>query len=130
MRERDIDGVVHLAAKKAVGESVERPLYYYRENVDGVLAVLAAMNEAGVNKIVYSSSAAAYGEPAVGEVAEDEPTVPTSPYGETKLIGEWMVRAKPNRNASRDRDWRTSACATSTLPVLGLTCWATPAWPT
>ena len=69
MRERDIDGVVHLAAK-AVGESVERPLYYYRENVDGVLAVLAAMNEAGVNKIVYSSSAAAYGEPAVGEVAK------------------------------------------------------------
>jgi len=94
MRERDIDGVVHLAAKKAVGESVERPLYYYRENVEGVLAVLAAMNEAGVDKIVYSSSAAAYGEPAVGEVAEDEPTVPTSPYGETKLIGEWMVRAQ------------------------------------
>ena len=94
MQQSDIDGVVHLAAKKAVGESVERPLHYYRENVDGVLCVLTAMNAAGVDKIVYSSSAAAYGEPAVGEVSETEPTVPTSPYGETKLIGEWTVRAQ------------------------------------
>ncbi|HAM21181.1 MAG TPA: UDP-glucose 4-epimerase GalE, partial [Actinobacteria bacterium] len=73
MQQSDIDGVVHLAAKKAVGESVERPLHYYRENVDGVLCVLTAMNAAGVDKIVYSSSAAAYGEPAVGEVSETEP---------------------------------------------------------
>ncbi len=93
MRDYSVTGVVHLAAKKAVGESVEIPLYYYRENVDGIAALLEAMNEAGVKNIVYSSSAAVYGEPQVGEVAEDEATVPTSPYGETKLIGEWAVRA-------------------------------------
>lgn len=96
MHDYKITGVVHLAAKKAVGESVELPLYYYRENVDGVLSLLEAMNNAGVQNIVYSSSAAVYGEPEAGEVAEGEPTVPTSPYGETKLIGEWTVRAVAN----------------------------------
>ena len=89
----NVTGVVHLAAKKAVGESVEVPMYYYRENVDGVLALLEAMNDVGVKNIVYSSSAAVYGEPSAGEVAETAGTVPTSPYGETKLIGEWAVRA-------------------------------------
>lgn len=92
LREYAITGVVHLAAKKAVGESVENPLFYYRENVGGISSLLEAMNEVGVTNIVYSSSAAVYGEPEAGEVAEDEPTVPTSPYGETKLIGEWAVR--------------------------------------
>lgn len=93
MRDHQISGVVHLAAKKAVGESVERPLYYYRENVDGIVSLLEAINEAGIENLVYSSSAAVYGEPANGEVGEDEPTVPTSPYGETKLVGEWAARA-------------------------------------
>ena len=92
LRDNDITGVIHLAAKKAVGESVQRPLYYYRENVEGIVSLLDAMNEVGVNNIVYSSSAAVYGEPLVGEVSETEATVPTSPYGETKLIGEWTVR--------------------------------------
>lgn len=91
--EHHVDGVIHLAAKKAVGESVERPLFYYRENVDGVLAMLKAMDTFGVSNIVYSSSAAVYGEPGSGKVPEAAPTVPTSPYGETKLIGEWIVRA-------------------------------------
>ncbi len=93
LRAYEITGVVHLAAKKAVGESVEEPLYYYRENVDGVLALLEAMSDVGVKNIVYSSSAAVYGEPAAGEVTETEATIPTSPYGETKLIGEWAVRS-------------------------------------
>ena len=92
MREHEVDGVVHLAAKKAVGESVEQPLRYYRENVDGALALGEAMIEAGVRRIVYSSSAAVYGSPDVDLVTEEAPTVPMSPYGETKLTGEWVFR--------------------------------------
>ena len=88
----DVTGVIHLAAKKAVGESVDRPLYYYRENVDGMLSLLEAMAEVGVSNFVYSSSAAVYGEPESSPVLEDGPTVPMSPYGETKLIGEWLTR--------------------------------------
>lgn len=88
----DVTGVVHLAARKAVGESVERPLYYYRENVDGVLSLLEAMAETGARSLVFSSSAAVYGQPDVDLVREDSPTLPESPYGETKLIGEWAVR--------------------------------------
>ena len=93
MRDYQISGVVHLAAKKAVGESVERPLHYYRENVDGIASLLEAINEVGIGNLVYSSSAAVYGEPVNGEVGEDEPTLTTSPYGETKLVGEWAARA-------------------------------------
>lgn len=93
MRDSGVDGVIHFAAKKAVGESVERPLYYYRENVDGVIALLEAMEEVGVGRFVYSSSAAVYGEPTMPEVPEEAPLIPTSPYGETKVIGEWATRA-------------------------------------
>jgi UDP-glucose 4-epimerase len=92
MREHDVDGVVHLAAKKAVGESVEQPLRYYRENVDGVLALAEAAVEAGVRNIVYSSSAAVYGSPDVALVTEDARLSPMSPYGETKVVGEWVLR--------------------------------------
>jgi UDP-glucose 4-epimerase len=87
-----VTGVVHLAAKKAVGESVEQPLWYYRENVGGVVALLEAMRDEGVGHLVYSSSAAVYGEPPWSPISEDTPCAPMSPYGETKLIGEWLVR--------------------------------------
>ena len=92
MKEHEITGVVHLAAKKAVGESVERPLWYYRQNMDRILTLVETMASAGVRNMVYSSSAAVYGMPAGHQVAEDESTAPLSPYGETKLIGEWVVR--------------------------------------
>lgn len=92
MKEHEITGVVHLAAKKAVGESVERPLWYYRQNMDRILTLVETMASAGVRNMVYSSSAAVYGVPAGHRVAEDESTAPLSPYGETKLIGEWVVR--------------------------------------
>jgi UDP-glucose 4-epimerase len=91
-RTHAIDGVVHLAAKKAAGESVNVPLYYYRENVDGLLHVLEAMEGTGVSRLVYSSSAAVYGTPRVNPVVEDSPLLPESPYGETKVVGEWMAR--------------------------------------
>ncbi|HSN07243.1 MAG TPA: UDP-glucose 4-epimerase GalE [Candidatus Angelobacter sp.] len=92
MTEHSVTGVVHLAAKKAVGESVAEPLRYYRENVDGALALAEAMVGADVTRIVYSSSAAVYGDVAVDLVTEDVPTRPVSPYGETKLVGEWIFR--------------------------------------
>jgi UDP-glucose 4-epimerase len=88
----DVTGVIHLAAKKAAGESVERPLWYYRQNVDGTLALLEAMAAARVHRIVFSSSAAVYGTPEAEEVTEDSPTVPESPYGASKLISEWLIR--------------------------------------
>ncbi len=90
--DHSVTGVVHLAAKKAVGESVERPIWYYRQNVDRILTLVETMANAGTRNMVYSSSAAVYGMPAGEQVAEDEATAPLSPYGETKLIGEWVVR--------------------------------------
>ncbi|MBZ3908743.1 UDP-glucose 4-epimerase GalE [Streptomyces griseiscabiei] len=93
IRDRSVTGVVHLAAKKQVGESVERPLHYYRENVEGLRTLLSAVTDAQVASFVFSSSAAVYGMPDVDLVSEDTPCLPMSPYGETKLVGEWLVRA-------------------------------------
>ena len=93
LADHEITGVVHLAAKKQVGESVDRPLHYYRENVEGLRVLLEAVTAAGVPSFVFSSSAAVYGTPDVDLVTEETPCVPMSPYGETKLAGEWLVRA-------------------------------------
>jgi UDP-glucose 4-epimerase len=93
LRDHEVGGVVHLAALKAVGESVEQPLRYYRENVDGMLTLLERMEAVGVHRMVFSSSAAVYGEVAVETVTEETRQQPASPYGETKLVGEWMMRA-------------------------------------
>ncbi|MCU1590386.1 MAG: exoB [Frankiales bacterium] len=90
--EHDVTGVVHIAAKKQVGESVEDPLTYYRENISGLVTLLEACRSAGVDRFVFSSSAATYGLPDVDLVDEDTPGVPLSPYGETKLVGEWVMR--------------------------------------
>lgn len=92
LRDHAIDGVIHLAAKKAAGESVHMPLEYYRENVVGMLTLLEAMDAAGVRRLVYSSSAAVYGTPMSNPISEDFPLQPESPYGETKVAGEWMAR--------------------------------------
>ncbi|MGY1716363.1 UDP-glucose 4-epimerase GalE [Geodermatophilus sp. SYSU D01106] len=88
----DVHGVVHMAAKKQVGESVARPTLYYRENVGGLTTLLDAMQRHDTGVLVFSSSAAVYGSPDVDLVTEQTPTVPMSPYGETKLVGEWLVR--------------------------------------
>jgi UDP-glucose 4-epimerase len=92
LRDYDIDGVIHLAAKKAAGESVYVPLEYYRENVLGMLTLLEAMRETNVRRLVYSSSAAVYGTPVTNPISEDFPLQPESPYGETKVVGEWLAR--------------------------------------
>jgi UDP-glucose 4-epimerase len=87
-----VTGVVHIAAKKQVGESVDQPLHYYRQNVDGLLTLLETCRDRGVERFVFSSSAATYGMPDVELVTEDTATAPLSPYGETKLVGEWLLR--------------------------------------
>ncbi len=90
--EFNVTGVIHLAAKKAAGESVKMPLHYYQENVTGLQNVLGAMLDSGINNFVYSSSAAVYGTPKSNPVKESEPLNPESPYGETKVIGEWLAK--------------------------------------
>ncbi|KUN77314.1 UDP-glucose 4-epimerase [Streptomyces bungoensis] len=93
LAEHEVTGVVHLAAKKQVGESVERPLHYFHQNVEGLRVLLEAVTAAEVASFVFSSSAAVYGMPDVDLVTEETPCLPLSPYGETKLAGEWLVRA-------------------------------------
>ncbi|GGK87322.1 UDP-glucose 4-epimerase GalE [Streptomyces flaveus] len=91
--EHTVTGVVHLAARKQVGESVAQPTHYYQENVGGLATLLEAVAEAGIERFLFSSSAAVYGNPDVDLITEDTPCAPMSPYGETKLTGEWLVRA-------------------------------------
>ena len=95
----EVTGVIHLAAKKAAGESVDLPLYYYKENVTGLQSVLGAMVDSGIDNFVYSSSAAVYGTPQSNPVKESEPLNPESPYGETKVIGEWLAKDLATSNA-------------------------------
>jgi UDP-glucose 4-epimerase len=93
LAEHAVTGVVHLAAKKQVGESVEQPLRYYRENVCGLTVLLEAVVGAGVRHFLFSSSAAVYGVPDTELVPESAACEPINPYGETKLTGERLVRA-------------------------------------
>jgi UDP-glucose 4-epimerase len=93
MKSNKVEGVIHLAAKKAVGESMINPSFYYKENIGGFISLLEAMSQADVKRIVYSSSAAVYGTPTENKVTEKSATNPESPYGETKLVGEWLLKA-------------------------------------
>ena len=92
LREHDVEGVIHVAGFKYAGVSVQRPLHTYAQNVEATRVLLAAMAATGVSNLVFSSSAAVYGTPVVPLVTEDLPKRPTSPYGESKLIGEWLIR--------------------------------------
>jgi UDP-glucose 4-epimerase len=95
MHEHGVDSVIHIAAKKQVGESAQRPAWYYTQNVGGTANVLSAMQEADVSKMMFSSSAATYGLPDIAPgslISEDAAARPISPYGETKLACEWMIR--------------------------------------
>lgn len=92
LRRFELHGVIHIAGYKYAGESVKRPLHTYEQNVTSTLNLLYAMQLVGVDRIVFSSSAATFGTPDVDIVDENTPTEPQSPYGETKLIGEWLLR--------------------------------------
>jgi UDP-glucose 4-epimerase len=92
LRNHDVVGVIHLAGFKYAGVSVERPLETYDQNVNGTIRLLRAMDEVDVRPLVFSSSAAIYGTPDVDLVTEETPTNPESPYGESKLVGEWLLR--------------------------------------
>lgn len=86
-----IDAVIHFAAFKAVGESCERPLDYFENNITGTLSLLRAMTTTGCTRLVFSSSATVYGDPATNPVTEDSPLFTVNPYGRTKLVMEQLI---------------------------------------
>lgn len=104
LKDNETEAVIHMAAYSLVGESVEKPAKYYHNNVVAGLVLLDAMRESGVTKIVFSSTAATYGEPEAQPIFETAPTNPTNPYGESKLAFEramhWYERAYGLRYAS------------------------------
>lgn len=102
--EHSIDSVIHFAGLKAVGESVEKPLKYYDNNVSGTLTLVSEMNKAGVKSLIFSSSATVYGDPASVPIKEDFPTSATNPYGRSKLMVEECLRDFHQANP----DWSTT----------------------
>ncbi|MEV1011187.1 UDP-glucose 4-epimerase GalE [Streptomyces sp. NPDC049881] len=110
--------VMHLAARKEVAESVRQPLRYYRENLHGLQILLEAARGARVGRFVYASSAAVYGSPYTDRVTEETPCVPLSPYGETKLAGEWLVRDVGRAHGMATASLRHFNVAGTALPAL------------
>jgi UDP-glucose 4-epimerase len=105
-KEHAVEGVVHLAGFKYAGVSVDRPLHTYAQNVTGTVSLLEAMAATGVGSIVFSSSAATFGTPDVDLVTEETATLPESPYGESKLIGEWVIRDQARATGLRHTSLR------------------------
>ena len=101
-----VAGVVHLAGFKYAGVSVSRPLHTYTQNVTGMVALLEAMADHDVTRFVFSSSAAVYGTPETGVVTEATPTRPESPYGQSKLIGEWLLADQARATADAEHSLR------------------------
>ena len=114
-----IDAVIHLAAKKAVEESVNNPLKYYENNVGGTLNLLAAMSVKGVKKIVFSSSAAVYSPNDKDAIEESDPTVPLSPYGATKLLSEELISSVGGAEKISNISLRYFNVVGSALPEFG-----------
>ena len=99
-----VDAVIHFAGLKAVGESVAEPLAYYDNNVSGTVCLTQVMASRGVKRIVFSSSATVYGDPASVPIREDFPTGPTNPYGRTK----WMLEFILADIAAADPEWHVA----------------------
>ncbi len=91
-KQNKIEGVIHFAGLKAVGESVSKPLYYYENNIESTLSLCSLMTENNVNKLIFSSSATVYGDPHTVPIKEDFPLQPTNPYGRTKLMIEQILQ--------------------------------------
>ncbi len=106
MEEHAVEGVVHLAGFKYAGVSVSRPLHTYHHNVTGTVNLLQAMEQTGVQSMVFSSSAATFGTPTTELVTEQTATLPESPYGESKLIGEWLIRDQARATGLRHTSLR------------------------
>ncbi|ORT61798.1 UDP-glucose 4-epimerase GalE [Streptomyces sp. CB03238] len=119
LREHAVTGIVHIAGKKQVAESVAKPLHYYRENVEGLRTLLEGAVEAGVSRFLFSSSAAVYGMPDVDLVTEATPCAPINPYGETKLAGEWLVTATGRTYKMATASLRYFNVAGAATPELG-----------
>lgn len=115
LRDHHIECVMHFAAYAYVGESVEKPLAYYENNVATTIAVLQAMQEVGVNTFVFSSTCATYGDPDKIPITEDEKKAPVSPYGRTKLMVEQIladvIPANKNFRFAALRYFNASGCA-------------------
>ena len=92
LKDHNAKGVIHIAGFKFAGISVDEPLHTYQQNVIATMSLLDALDAAGVRNVVFSSSSSVYGNAASGLVTEDSPFNPTSPYGESKVIGEWLLR--------------------------------------
>jgi UDP-glucose 4-epimerase len=116
--EHDVTGVVHLAGFKYAGVSVTKPLLTYQQNVTGTVTLLEQMQSVGVDQIVFSSSAATYGTPDVDVVTETTPTAPESPYGESKLIGEWLLADQEKAAGLRHTSLRYFNVVGSAAPEL------------
>jgi UDP-glucose 4-epimerase len=114
----EVTGVVHLAGFKYAGVSVTRPLLTYQQNVTGTATLLEQMDAAGVGRIVFSSSAATYGTPDVDLVTEQTPTRPESPYGESKLIGEWLLADQARARGLKHTSLRYFNVVGSAIPEL------------
>lgn len=101
---KTFDAVIHFAGLKSINESLSNPLEYFQTNVTGTLNLLSAMKRASVKNLVFSSTAAVYGEPQILPISEKSRTVPTNPYGESKLMVERLLSILHNR----DPDWRVA----------------------
>ena len=113
-----VSGVVHLAGFKYAGVSVTQPLLTYQQNVTGTATLLEQMQSTGVDQIVFSSSAATYGTPDVDLVTESTPTSPESPYGQSKLIGEWLLADQEKAAGLRHTSLRYFNVVGSAAPEL------------
>lgn len=119
LHEHEVTSVIHLAARKRVDESIERPAWYYQQNIGSLATVLLAMEAAGTRQLVFSSSAAVYGETTTSPVDEQAALEPKNPYGRSKLVGEWMVRDACRAWGLRAASLRYFNVAGAAWPELG-----------